>query len=70
MNEEFAEVGAPQVGGMGVSMVGPTIIMHGTDEQKAEHLPQHPQGRGAVVPGLQRARLRLRPRVAADARRA
>ena len=35
LNEEFAEYGAPQVGGMGVSMAGPTIIKHGTDEQKA-----------------------------------
>jgi alkylation response protein AidB-like acyl-CoA dehydrogenase len=40
LNEEFAEYGAPQVGGMGVSMAGPTIIKHGTDEQKAEHLPR------------------------------
>jgi len=40
LNEEFAEAGAPQVGGMGVSMAGPTIISHGTDEQKAEHLPR------------------------------
>src|SRR5947207_41209 len=40
MNEEFAVAGAPQVGGMGVSMVGPTLIHYGTDEQKAEHLPK------------------------------
>jgi alkylation response protein AidB-like acyl-CoA dehydrogenase len=40
MNEEFAEAGAPQVGGMGVSMVGPTLVAHGTDEQRAEHLPK------------------------------
>jgi alkylation response protein AidB-like acyl-CoA dehydrogenase len=40
LNEEFAEANAPQVGGMGVSMAGPTIIKHGTDEQKAEHLPK------------------------------
>ena len=66
MNEEFAEAGAPQLGGMGVSMVGPTIIVHGTEEQKAEHLPRDPHGRVALVPGLQRARLRLRPRIAAD----
>ena len=38
MNEEFAEARAPQVGGMGVSMIGPTLIIHGTDEQKKEHL--------------------------------
>jgi alkylation response protein AidB-like acyl-CoA dehydrogenase len=40
LNEEFAEARAPQLGGMGVSMAGPTIIIHGTDEQKAEHLPK------------------------------
>jgi alkylation response protein AidB-like acyl-CoA dehydrogenase len=40
MNEEFAEAGAPTFGGMGVSMAGPTIIVHGTEEQKAEHLPK------------------------------
>ena len=40
LNEEFAEAGAPAIGGMGVSMAGPTIITHGTEEQKAEHLPK------------------------------
>jgi alkylation response protein AidB-like acyl-CoA dehydrogenase len=40
MNEEFAEAGAPPMGGMGVMMAGPTIIVHGTEEQKAEHLPK------------------------------
>ena len=40
LNEEFAEANAPQVGGMGVSMAGPTIIKHGTDEQRSEHLPR------------------------------
>jgi len=38
MNEEFAEARAPQVGGMGVSMIGPTLIIHGDDDQKKEHL--------------------------------
>jgi len=38
MNEEFAEARAPQVGGMGTSMVGPTLIIHGNEEQKKEHL--------------------------------
>jgi alkylation response protein AidB-like acyl-CoA dehydrogenase len=38
MNEEFAEARAPQVGGMGTSMIGPTLIIHGDDEQKKEHL--------------------------------
>jgi len=40
LNEEFAEARAPQLGGMGVQMAGPTIIIHGTEEQKAEHLPK------------------------------
>ena len=38
MNEELAEARAPQVGGMGVSMIGPTLIIHGSDDQKQEHL--------------------------------
>ncbi len=39
MNEEFAESGVPgNVGGFGVMMIGPTIIEHGTEEQKEEHL--------------------------------
>jgi alkylation response protein AidB-like acyl-CoA dehydrogenase len=39
MNEEMAESGVPSnVGGFGVMMIGPTIIEHGTEEQKAEHL--------------------------------
>jgi alkylation response protein AidB-like acyl-CoA dehydrogenase len=40
LNEEFAEARAPAVGGMGISMVGPTLMAHGTEEQKAEYLPQ------------------------------
>jgi alkylation response protein AidB-like acyl-CoA dehydrogenase len=39
MNEEFAEYGAMNVGGFGVMMFGPTLIVHGTDDQKKEHLP-------------------------------
>ncbi|MDP9236472.1 MAG: acyl-CoA dehydrogenase family protein [Chloroflexota bacterium] len=38
MNEEFAEHGAMNVGGFGVMMFGPTLIVHGTEEQKKEHL--------------------------------
>jgi alkylation response protein AidB-like acyl-CoA dehydrogenase len=40
LSQEMAEAGAPNVGGMGISLAGPTIIVHGTDEQKAEHLPK------------------------------
>src|SRR5215213_8189772 len=38
-NEERARVRAPACGGFGVTMIGPVLIMYGTDEQKAEHLP-------------------------------
>ncbi|MGE3962434.1 MAG: acyl-CoA dehydrogenase family protein [Dehalococcoidia bacterium] len=37
-NMEMAESGAPRVGGSGVQMLGPTLIVHGTEEQKAQHL--------------------------------
>ena len=37
-NQEMAAAEAPAVGGMGVSMLGPTLIVHGTEEQKEEHL--------------------------------
>jgi alkylation response protein AidB-like acyl-CoA dehydrogenase len=43
-NEEMANSRAPQVGGMGVQMIGPTLILYGTDEQKAEHLPKITSG--------------------------
>src|SRR5438552_1953400 len=39
MNEEFAEFGASNVGGFGVMMFGPTLIVHGSEDQKKEHLP-------------------------------
>jgi alkylation response protein AidB-like acyl-CoA dehydrogenase len=38
LNEEFAVNRVPPVGGMGVSMVGPTLIAHGSEEQKKDHL--------------------------------
>ena len=50
-NQEMAEVAAPMPGGMGVSMIGPTMIVHGTDEQKAEHLPKILSGEVAWAQG-------------------
>ncbi|MYE05918.1 MAG: hypothetical protein F4Y04_01630, partial [Chloroflexi bacterium] len=38
-NQEIAEAGAPAVGGSGVHMLGPTLIVHGSDEQKEKYLP-------------------------------
>ena len=39
MNEEFAEAGAPNVGGFGVMMIGPTLITHASEELKERFLP-------------------------------
>ena len=35
---EMAEASAPSVGGSGVQMLGPMLIVHGTPEQKQQHL--------------------------------
>ncbi|MAQ58232.1 MAG: hypothetical protein CL718_03140 [Chloroflexi bacterium] len=40
LNQELAGAGAPGVGGSGVSMLGPTLIVHGTEAQKLEYLPK------------------------------
>ena len=65
--EEFARAKAPlRADFFGDTLVGPTILQWGTEEQKKEFLPQILQGEIRVVPGLQRARLRLRPGVAQD----
>jgi len=39
MKEEFALARVPHPGGRAVEMVGPTIILHGNDQQKSELLP-------------------------------
>lgn len=43
LGQEMARVGAinpiPMLAGMGVTMVGPTIMEYGTDDQKQRHLP-------------------------------
>jgi len=50
-NHEMAKAGAPAVGGMGVSMLGPTLIVHGSEEQQAEHLPKILSGEVAWAEG-------------------
>ena len=39
LNQEMANAGAPAVGGSGVAMLGPTLILHGSEEQRAKYLP-------------------------------
>ena len=38
LNQEFARAEAPLVGGPGVKMLGPTIMLHGTEEQRQRFL--------------------------------
>ncbi len=41
LTQVMAEVGAPApLAGMGTTMIGPTLLEHGTPEQKTRHLPQ------------------------------
>src|SRR5487761_1055542 len=46
LSQELHEAGAPTSRQM-LNLVGPTIMLHGTDEQKAEHLP--PMLRGEIT---------------------
>ena len=38
--QELAKAGAPSVGGSGTNMLGPTLILNGSEEQRREHLPR------------------------------
>lgn len=38
--EEAAYRGAPGAGGQGISMVGPCLMLHGSEAQRQEHLPR------------------------------
>jgi alkylation response protein AidB-like acyl-CoA dehydrogenase len=53
MNEEFGRAGIPRVTrGMGEWLVGPSIIVHGTDEQKAHFLPRIVDGTDRYCQGF------------------
>ncbi|MPZ98672.1 MAG: hypothetical protein GEU80_04885 [Dehalococcoidia bacterium] len=51
LNQEFAAAGAPGVGGSGVGLLGPTLIVHGSQEQKAKYLPPILRGEVAWAQG-------------------
>ena len=64
-NMEYARAGRPQpVNRVGINLAGPTLLAHGTDEQKQRWLPDDPRRLRDLVPAVQRARRRLRPGVA------
>jgi alkylation response protein AidB-like acyl-CoA dehydrogenase len=45
LREAFRKFAAPApLGGMGVTMIGPTLLEHGNDEQKSRHLPKIANG--------------------------
>jgi hypothetical protein len=53
MNEEFGRAGVPRVTrGMGEWLVGPSIIVWGTDEQKAHFLPRIIEGKDRYCQGF------------------
>jgi hypothetical protein len=67
--EEFARAKAPmRADFFGDTLVGPTILMNGTEEQKKVLPAEDPRRVDALVPGLLRAGLRFRPGVAQDDR--
>ena len=52
-NEELSRAGVPRViRGMGESLVGPSIIVHGTDEQKSHFLPRIISGQDRYCQGF------------------
>jgi alkylation response protein AidB-like acyl-CoA dehydrogenase len=53
LNEEFHRAGVPRVSrGMGESLVGPSVIVHGTPEQKAYFLPRIINGEDVYCQGF------------------
>jgi alkylation response protein AidB-like acyl-CoA dehydrogenase len=53
LNEEFAQAGVPRVvRGMGEALVGPSVLVHGTEEQKAHFLPRIVSGEDAYCQGF------------------
>jgi len=40
LREEFARIGAPEVSAQGLNHIGPLLMAHGNEEQKAYHLPR------------------------------
>ncbi|MBM4411025.1 MAG: hypothetical protein FJ037_06850 [Chloroflexi bacterium] len=52
LNQEMALAGAPGVGGSGVSLLGPAMIIHGRPDQKEKYLPAILNGETAWAQGF------------------
>ena len=68
VDDELASAGAPPRPSLGYLVRG--ILEHGRDERGGALSPGHRERPGALVPGVQRARRRVRPRLAAHPGRA
>ena len=53
--QEMAAINTSPLIGMGVVMIGPTLLEYGNEEQKLRHLPKIAHG-NALVPRIQRTR--------------
>ena len=69
LQQEMAEARVPRPGGIAIGFAGPTLIVHGTEEQKQKYLPDILEGETVWCQGYSRARRRLRPRLPPDPRR-
>jgi alkylation response protein AidB-like acyl-CoA dehydrogenase len=71
LSEEMMRAGVPTVNGIGAFLLGPTLLAHGTEEQRAEHLPPIARGertwaQGFSEPGAGSDLAGLRTRAVAD----
>ncbi|HWE91819.1 MAG TPA: acyl-CoA dehydrogenase family protein [Pseudonocardiaceae bacterium] len=52
LHEEMMRARVPTVNGIGAFLLGPTLLEHGTDEQRAEHLPPIARGERTWAQGF------------------
>jgi alkylation response protein AidB-like acyl-CoA dehydrogenase len=52
LQEEMMRARVPTVNGIGAFLLGPTLLAHGTDEQRTEHLPPIARGERAWAQGF------------------
>jgi len=52
LQEELMRAGVPTVNGIGAFLIGPTLLEHGSDAQRAEHLPRIASGERTWAQGF------------------